>query len=175
MGKPIVVFFSRSGTTRGVAHDIAVAASAELEELLENKSRVGLLGYLRSSYESVRRKSAILRPLLHDIAESDLVIVGTPIWAAAPCTPIRTFLEENRDKIKNVAFFLTCGGTGSDKAIAEMEKIVGKSPRARLVLRARELRTDIGPLVETFVARAMQGMETKHNGAKPEDPLHRHA
>jgi len=56
--KILVVFFSRTGTTRGVAEGIARATGADLEELREARSRLGILGWLRSGYEGTYRRPA---------------------------------------------------------------------------------------------------------------------
>ena len=48
-------------------------------------------------------------------------------------------MTENKDKLKNVAFFCTMGGSGDKKAFLEMEKIIGKNPKAVLALKTVEV------------------------------------
>jgi menaquinone-dependent protoporphyrinogen IX oxidase len=40
-----------------------------------------------------------------DSASYDLVVVGTPIWAGAVAPAIRTYLSQNKERLKRVASF----------------------------------------------------------------------
>lgn len=44
----LVVYYSRSGTTRKLAQAISQELHCDLEEITETRSRNGLVGYLRS-------------------------------------------------------------------------------------------------------------------------------
>ena len=61
--KALVVYFSRSGTTRLLAEGIARAMHADVEELKEQRSRRGLLGWLRSGYEGTYALSSETLPI----------------------------------------------------------------------------------------------------------------
>jgi hypothetical protein len=52
---------------------------------------------------------------------------------------MRTYLAENKDKLKKLAFFCTLGGSGDKKTFVEMEKIIGQKPDATLALKTREV------------------------------------
>lgn len=90
--KVLVVYFSRTGTTRHLAESIARATHGEVEELRERRSRRGPLGWLRSGYEGTYRRSAetLLRepplatlPMLErDVKRSPAVWVGETVEAA---------------------------------------------------------------------------------------------
>lgn len=46
-----------------------------------------------------------------DFSKYDLVLVGSPVWSAAPATPIHTFLEKMAGFSGKVATFYTHAGT----------------------------------------------------------------
>ncbi|HYJ11929.1 MAG TPA: hypothetical protein VEX18_23050, partial [Polyangiaceae bacterium] len=71
--KVLVVYFSRTGSTRKVAEGIAHAADADLEELRESRSRRGLLGWLRSGYEGTYRLSSRPLPPLREPSNYQIV------------------------------------------------------------------------------------------------------
>jgi hypothetical protein len=69
---------------------------------------------------------------IYDASLYDLVVVGTPVWARNVSGPVRTYLEQNNNKFKSVAFFCTYGGSGSEKALKTMEKLCGKPAAGKL-------------------------------------------
>jgi hypothetical protein len=55
------------------------------------------------------------------------------------CSPVRSYVNQNKGKIKKAAFFATMGGSGDDKAFAEMSAILGLNPSATLGLKTVEV------------------------------------
>jgi hypothetical protein len=68
-----------------------------------------------------------------------MIIVGTPVWGWGVSTPIRTYLKNNKNSIKNTSFFCTMGGSGGDRAFKQMEEICGKPAIATLALLTKEV------------------------------------
>jgi flavodoxin len=141
--RSLVVFYSRSGFTRTVAQEIAQAAVADVEELVDRTSRAGLFGYLRSGFDAARKRLTQLAPLAKSPADYDIVIVGTPVWNASVSTPVRTFLTLYKNALPEVAFFCTYGGRGSERAFAQMAGILGRAPRATVAIRDAEMETEL--------------------------------
>ncbi len=135
--KTLVVFYSRSGTTKRVAQEVAKALNADIDELIDKKSRKGVLGFLRAGYDATRGKTTEIE-FEKDPYDYDLVIVGTPIWNGRVTPAIRTYLLWNREKIKNAAFFSTCAGRPG-KCLEQMEELWGKKPILRKVLIRKRL------------------------------------
>jgi len=135
--KTLVVFYSRSGTTKRVAQEVAKALNADIDELIDKKSRKGILGFLRAGYDATRGKTTEIE-FEKDPYDYDLVIVGTPIWNGRVTPAIRTYLLRNQEKIKNAAFFSTCAGRPG-KCLEQMEELWGKKPILRKVLIRKRL------------------------------------
>jgi len=135
----LVVFYSRSGFTRRVAQTLAQAMGADVEELRDARRRNGLIGYLRCGMEATLRRLPRLMPLGVDPAAYGRVIVGTPVWNASVSSPVRSFLVSHGARCKQVAFFCTFGGSGSDRAFRQMAEACGKQPIATLAIRDREM------------------------------------
>lgn len=157
----LVVYFSRSGTTRRLAKLLAERLNADIEEICDYRNRSGLGGYLRSLMEAVRQIPAEIVPHGLDVASYDLVIIGTPVWAGSVSTPVRGYLAENRQDFRHVAFFCSLGGRGSESAFSQMRALAGKPPLAKLNVSARDLRRgDEDRLIGGFVG------ELKHKLAE---------
>ena len=67
----------------------------------------------------------------------DYIILGTPVWASTFAPPIRTFVKENKEKLKNKKFsvFVCYSGGGAEKAIAKLKDYIEiKDFDAQLIL-----------------------------------------
>lgn len=144
--KVLIVFFSRTGTTRRVAESIARGTRGELEELRECKSRRGIFGWLRSGYDGTYRRAAETLPIARDLRSYDLVFIGSPTWSRALSSPVRGFLERRGPELENVATFATCQEQGADVVLDQMAALLPNPPLARLALLEREVKG--GPAVQ---------------------------
>jgi flavodoxin len=137
--RTLVVYYSRSGTTRKIAEAISRELNCEVDEIIETKSRAGVFGYLRSVIEARRQRPSVIAPAKQDPSSYDLVIVGTPVWAWSVSSPVRAYLMATRGRLLEVAFFCTLGGAGADRAFAQMGAIAGKTPCALCAITTREM------------------------------------
>ncbi|ACS90777.1 MULTISPECIES: flavodoxin [Thermococcus] len=144
--KTLVVFYSRSGTTKRVAQEIAKALNADVDEVIDKKSRRGILGFLRAGYDATRGKTTEIE-FEKDPSEYDFVIIGTSVWNGRVTPAIRTYLLQNKDKIKNAAFFCTCEGRAG-KCLEQMEELLEKKPVLKKILMRKKLDEGIKELME---------------------------
>ena len=151
--KTLVVYYSRTQITKKVAERIASELNADLEEIIDTKSRSGPLGYLISCYDALRGKTTILKPIKNDPSNYDLVIVGTPVWAGTMSTPILTYLSENKDKFKNVSEvgFFSTAGSSSGSTIDNMAKTVDKYPVPFLTLNKIDIKEGYDEKLDAFI------------------------
>lgn len=138
--RTLVVYFSRTGNTRTVGNEIARELSCDVEEIIDTVNRAGPLGYINSGRQATMKELTKLQPLKKDPSQYELVVIGTPVWAATMSTPVRTFLVENKDKLKKVAFFATLGGVGADGTFNGMEELAGKKPEATFTVNTVDLK-----------------------------------
>jgi len=137
--KILVIFYSRSGTTRRIATALSATLGGSVEEIVEGKGRGGFLGYGRSLIEARRKRLPSILPAKNDPSSFDLVVIGTPVWAWSVSSPVRAYLTANKDRLPAVAFFCTLGGAGAESAFAQMRGIVGKPPRATCAITAGDV------------------------------------
>lgn len=155
--KTFVVYYSRTGATKKLAGLIAEKLGAETEEIKDTVKRAGLIGYILAGWDSARRRLTKLEAINNDPAEFDLVIIGTPIWGWNMSAPIRTYVTEQKDKFKQVAFFCTMGGSGDFKAFKEMGEIINKKPVAVLGLKNKEVVSGNLEKAEKFCQEIING------------------
>ncbi|HEX9105534.1 MAG TPA: flavodoxin [Polyangia bacterium] len=145
MSNVLIVYYSRTGTTRKVAAELAAIAGWDLERVIDLRSRDGLVGYLGASVDALLDRRTTLAPSRADPATYDLVVVGTPVWNGSASTPIRTWLEAHAGRLPPLAFFATEGGRGAARAFRKMAAVAGVAPSFTLELRASDL--EAGALV----------------------------
>ncbi len=141
MAKILIVYYSRSGTTKKVAQRLAKASDADLLPIQDTATRSGALGYLRCALEAAfHTKAAIKDGILPQ--DYDVIVLGTPIWFWNMSSPVRAFITQNKHGFKRLALFCTYGGGGAEKVLREMETLSGTKALATLALRDQELLGD---------------------------------
>jgi len=118
--------------TKKVAEILKQKLNCDIEEITSIKDRKGLIGYLSSGLEAMKKVQAEIKSLTKNPADYDLVIIGTPVWALNISSPIRTFITEQKDKFKKVAFLATMGGSGHQRTFKYMSETIGQQPIATL-------------------------------------------
>ena len=139
----LIIFYSRTGTTKKIANLIAEILNCDIEEIYDTKNRNGFFGYIKSAIDAMRKKLTTLEKINKNPEIYDLIAIGTPIWVSSMSTPIRTYLVENKEKFKKVAFFCTEGGRGGEKCFKNMAKLCDKTPIAILELTTKEIKNDL--------------------------------
>jgi len=137
----LVVYYSRTGHTAIVAKALAKKLGADLETIREARNRTGFWQYMRSGREALTGKLADIKAPQHDPASYDIVVLGSPVWASHPSTPVSAFLAAHKAGLKALACFVTLGGSGAEKTLARMEQAAGKPALAKLSATERELKS----------------------------------
>jgi flavodoxin len=138
--KVLVVFYSRSGKTGLVAEELRQKFNADIEELVDTKNRNGILGYILAGKDAVQGKITEIKPVKYNPANYDLVIIGTPTWASSMSAAVRTYIEQNRTKLKKIALFATAAGEGMDKTIKSLEDLCKIKPEFTLGLSGKDMK-----------------------------------
>jgi flavodoxin len=136
MSRILVVYYTRTGTTQQLARWIAAAVDADLERIVDRRKRSGALGFLRSSWEAAMHKNVPIEPSVRDPTQYDLVVIGSPIWAESLASPVRSYLEANRNELRTVAFYCACTHShASRRVFAQMAELCGVEPVATMAVR----------------------------------------
>ncbi|MFN3550468.1 MAG: flavodoxin family protein [Endomicrobiia bacterium] len=138
----LIIYYSVSGKTKLVAEKIAEILSCETEEIVDLKNRKGLIGFLVSGYDAVKKKTTNIKQITKDLASYEHIILCFPVWASNVPPSIRTFLNNFKDKIKNISFVATMGFHGAEKMFKEIESIINKKPRFTIAITKKDLKTE---------------------------------
>jgi menaquinone-dependent protoporphyrinogen IX oxidase len=123
MMKTLVVYYSRKSSNRYLAEKISQSLSCELEEI---KPRLNIFMFFLMNIHLG------IRPLKHDVAGYDRVILCGPIWMGKFIPPLRSFIKNYLSRINTLVFVTCCGSTyekknekfGHGLVFKEVEKIL---------------------------------------------------
>lgn len=152
--KRIVIFFSRTGTTRRLAGMIAQRLQCDSEEIVPCKEYSGIVGYVRAGYEALFNRTPLINEPKCSLKDYDLVLIGTPVYAARMAGPMRTFLSACQGSVQRVALFATCQGSGCESTFEGIEELIGLKATVRFCIRVVELDSEnVMKKIDDFVNR----------------------
>ncbi|MBR5913727.1 MAG: flavodoxin [Selenomonadaceae bacterium] len=128
MSKILVAYFSASGITAKVAHNLANAVNADIFEI-EPKiryDRADLDWNDKNSRTSIEMNDINARPEIATpihVEGYDTIFIGFPIWWYTAPRIINTFFESADFTGKKVYLFATSGGSGLGDTVSTLKKI----------------------------------------------------
>ncbi len=127
----LVVCFSATGTTKGVAEKLAEGLSADLYEIVPEEPYTDAdLNYNNSkSRTSIETDDPSCRPAiageLPDLSAYDTVLIGYPIWWGDVPRIVSNFVENVDLTGKTLAVFFTSGSSGLGSSMKHLEAQAG--------------------------------------------------
>lgn len=110
--KKLIVYYSLEGNTKFIAEKMAHGLGADILELKPEKEidPGSFMKYLWGGKQVTMKETPKLKEYEINLADYDLIALGTPIWAFNFTPPIRTFLKENKIQGKKIILFCTHDG-----------------------------------------------------------------
>ena len=139
MVKTLIIYFSMTGHTEQVAHQMAESLGADLYRIQAK------VAYTKKDVDwtnpdcraNLEQKNSTSRPLyqgnLPDIADYDTVIFGHPIWWGIPPRILYTVIEDLELTGKKVASFATSGVSSFGQAQKEIDNLVDSPIKGRIL------------------------------------------
>lgn len=125
----LILFYSRSGNTRTFAKEIQRRTGGELVELAPVEDYPA--DYNACTAQAKKELAAgvfpDIRPVSANLADYDVIFVGSPNWWSSWSCPVRTFLHQNALEGKTVIPFNTNGGGGWGHMLADLKKFCPKA------------------------------------------------
>ena len=129
MKKVLVAYFSASGTTKGVAQQLAEVAGADLHEIkpAQPYTDADLDWRNKQSRSSLEMNDPEARPAIKqctNIMPYDTIYVGYPIWWGICPRIINSWIDNNLSQLegKMLIPFATSGGSGIEQSVEYLRK-----------------------------------------------------
>ncbi|RAP51733.1 MAG: hypothetical protein BZ133_02430 [Methanosphaera sp. SHI613] len=120
----LVIYYSRTENTKQVAQQIADEFDAQLLEVKDKQERGGLLGFIKSGYDSLRENETPIEYDKVDLTDYDTIFIGTPVWASKPTPAIIQFIKENEFSGTKCVSFATMMGSGGETTINVINNMI---------------------------------------------------
>ena len=127
--KVLVVYFSATNTTEGVAEHIANGLNADIYEIVpEDPYTDADLNYNdNNSRTTIEMNNPNVRPAISGSVENmeqyDIIFVGYPIWWGEAPRIVSTFMESYDFSGKTIVPFCTSGGSGIGSSASNLERL----------------------------------------------------
>lgn len=137
---PVVVYYSRTGTTHAVATDVAAGLDAPAVHRVRPTTERSYPNWLARSF--VPGSTVPIEPVPTDLRDAEVVVLGTPKWTFS-CPPVTALLRRADLGGVPVGLVLTYGGFDEERyadALVDRLTGMGADVRARLLVK----RDDVG-------------------------------
>jgi len=140
--KTSIIYYSYSGITRGIADKVQKACGGDLIEVKLKQNYSSLTAYTLGCYRAMKEECDPIEPDTIDVSASDLVVIGTPVWAfkATPAINAAIVALKGCDG-KKAVIFATCGSSAKDtlRILKKALEIKGVTVVGQFVLTKKEI------------------------------------
>ena len=147
--KPLVLYYSETGTTKTVAQELQKQLGADIEAVEAVVPYTGNFQETieRSGRERQNGETPAIKPLKSRLADYDVIFLGYPIWFGTYALPIATLVKEQDFAGKTIVPFCTFGSGGLNTSSEALKKALPKAKiqqgygvrTARVAAAAKEL------------------------------------
>jgi len=123
--KAIVLYYSRTGTTRVVANTIQEALDCDLQEIKDLKDRSGIKGFWGGTKDVSDKVKADIKPEMLDLAAYDLILICSPVWVQHFAPAVTTFMETIDFNDKKIVLAAVARIGMNDEKRDELKKEIG--------------------------------------------------
>lgn len=167
MSKVLVVTYSFTGTGRRLTQLLCGMQGWESAEITEVHARSGGLGNWRCLLDSWLRRRPPIRYEGPAPEGFDAVVLVAPIWVYRLAGPMRSFVAAYRDRLPDVAVVSVMGSRGAPNAVAEIGKLLGRSPLLSTAFTSREVEDGSCAARLQAFGRAVQAAEDSPLTVRP--------
>jgi flavodoxin len=113
--KTTIIYYSYSGITRMIAVQIQKACGGDLVEVKSKQDYSAITAYTLGCYRARKEECDPIEPAAIDVTGSDLVVIGTPVWAFKATPAINAAIAALKGcEGKKAVLFATCGSSAKD-------------------------------------------------------------
>jgi len=123
--KALVLYYSRTGSTRVVANTIREAMDCDLQEIKDLKDRSGIKGFWEGMSDVSNKVKAEIKPEMLDLEAYDLIVICSPVWGMQFAPAVTTFMSTMDFKDKKVVLAAVARMNMKAEKRDELKKEIG--------------------------------------------------
>ena len=120
-----VIYYSKSGITKGIAEKIQAKKAADLF-LVEPEDAYGsyISSIARVGKEKLTGKTARLKTKVSDFSSYDVIFIGFPVWYGTLPSFLQEYIRQCDLKGKRIIPFTTAGANGRESALKTLQELL---------------------------------------------------
>jgi len=125
--KTLVVYYSHTENNAKLANYLQQQLHCDIVKIETVRKRNGFSIFLDLMFS----RNPEIKPVPYYLRDYDHIIFVAPIWAGKVAMPMKTFLLQEKENIRQYSFLTLCGGGNPDqktKIGKEMLALTGKAP-----------------------------------------------
>lgn len=125
--KTLIVYFSFTGNNQLLANAIADDIGAEVLQITEPKKR----GMLRVMLDMLFNRFPKINEIRVSLQKYDHIYLVAPIWNYHIAHPMKSFIKNNKEGLKNYSFITLCSGREiqKEKIDVQLQKLTKYDPK----------------------------------------------
>ena len=136
----LLVYYSRTWTTKKVAESIEDFLKCDTEEVIDKKRRRWFFWFLIANRDAAKRRLTEIQDTKFDPKNYETVIIGTPVRNFTMSCAIRTYLEQHKQQLpKRLIFFCTQSSGWGENTFQEMANICRVTPLGKLCIENKDV------------------------------------
>ena len=130
--KALVLYYSQTSNTKGLATEIATRINADIEEIVPVNPYNGDFQATieRCMQEREQGTTPEIQPLTANLDKYDVIFLGYPVWFGTYAPPVITFLNQVDLSGKKIVPFCTFGSGGLESSVKDLSE---KQPNAEIL------------------------------------------
>lgn len=124
--KPLIVYYSHSGNNEKLALELKERIGCEIHQIKKLRKRRTFSILL----DFIFKRSTKLASYNINVKEYDKIIFVSPIWASKIATPMKTFIDKEKNNIEKYFYISLCNGEAGhkEKLASELYSIIQHKP-----------------------------------------------
>ena len=139
--KTAVIYYSYDGSCARTAEAIKTALNADFRsaadvfeiKTVDTKRRKGFFKMVWGGSQVMRNKKPALQPMSVDLKAYELIVLGTPVWAASPTPAMVSFLSTTEITGKKIALFCCHAGKKGD-ALGKLKALLSANAAGNTIV-----------------------------------------
>jgi len=121
-----IIYFSHSGNNEKLALYLKEKLMCSAHKITEKKKRKTIT----ILFDFLFKRGTKLATSDYDLRKYDAFIFVSPVWGCKIATPLRTFIDKEKDYIQKFSFISICNGEKGqkEKLIEELSSVFQKNP-----------------------------------------------
>jgi flavodoxin len=121
-GKILVVYFSKTGHSKHIAEYIARLIDCDIEMIKPQRDISNFMGQAIEAFLSSIGKGSKIYPSDVPVSKYENIIICCPIWCSNLPAPILTYLDQRKERFKNLNLILSSSKFDDEKIITKIEQ-----------------------------------------------------